>query len=120
MGLIADVPNTVNSNTVIETNTVSNTRIYDNIPVHSQEIVCTEGSGSSLWNETGSLDMSIYRIFSMQDDMKTISYPDRIKNEFDLFIQYGDKKTKGELVTSEFNEFDAFLGKIGVEDGYVC
>lgn len=57
--------------------------------------VLTDGSSSSTVEDTGSFDKTIYRLFSMQDDMKTLVYPDRVKNEFDLYLQYAEAKTLG-------------------------
>ena len=81
--------------------------------------VCTDGSSSSNYEETGSFDRSIYRIFSMQDDMKTLVYPDRVRSEFDLFLQYAQAKTLGAVDVS-FNSLDTYLGSIGVNDAIIC
>jgi len=75
--------------------------------------VCTDGSSSSNYEETGSFDMSIYRRFSMQDDMKTLEYPDKVKNEFELYLQYAEAKTLG-AVDAEFDSLDEYLGSVGV------
>lgn len=76
--------------------------------------VCTDGSSSSNYEETGSFDRSIYRIFSMQDDMKTLPAFVRARNEFDLFLQYAEAKTAGGPANANFDSLDLFLGSIGV------
>lgn len=80
--------------------------------------VCTEGSSSSKWEDNGSFDKTIYRRFSMQDDMKTLVYPSRVRDEFDLFLQYAEAKTLG-AVSEDFDLLDAHLGLVGVY-GDVC
>lgn len=75
--------------------------------------VCTDGGSSSNYEETGSFDMSIYRVFSMQDDMKTLVYPRKVKNEFDLFLQYAEAKTLG-AVNASYDALDEYLGTIGI------
>lgn len=75
--------------------------------------VCTDGSSSSNYEKTGSADATIYRILSMQDDMKTLQMPVRVKNEFELFLQYAEAKTLG-AIDPWFDSLDAFLGQIGI------
>jgi len=88
------------------------------VTTHTQHVpgqrVCTDGSSSSNYEETGSFDRSIYRIFSMQDDMKTLPAFVRARNEFDLFIQYAEAKTAGGPANTSFDSLDLFLGSIGV------
>lgn len=88
------------------------TIVYDSHVPGSR--VCTDGSSSSNYEETGSFDRSIYRVFSMQDDMKTLPAFIRAKNEFDLFIQYAEAKTAGGPANSYFDSLDLFLGTVGV------
>jgi hypothetical protein len=88
---------------IVETNTV-------HVPASR---VCTESSSSSNYEETGSFDMSIYRRFSMQDDMKTLPAVTRAKNEFELFVQYAEAKALGAVSTS-FDSLDTYLGTVGV------
>ena len=113
MGIVSDEVYTINTNVVTETISQNTSIVTEEIPQHKQTIVCTEGSGSSLWNETGSMDMSIYRIFSMQDDMKVLTEPVRTRNEFDLFLQYAEAKTLG-AVDTKYDSLDEYLGTIGV------
>lgn len=75
--------------------------------------VCTDGSSSSSFEDIGSFDKTIYRLLSMQDDMKTLQIPVRIKNEFELFLQYAEAKTLG-AIDPWFDSLDAFLGQIGI------
>ena len=92
--------------------------ITETIPVHvPASRVCTDGSSSSGYEETGSFDRTIYRVLSMQDDMKTLVEPIRARNEFDLFIQYAEAKTDGTLSDTNFDSLDEFLGNIGVTNG---
>lgn len=76
--------------------------------------VCTDGSSSSNYEETGSFDKSLYRIFSMQDDMKTLPALGRVRNEFDLYIQYAEAKTAGGPADAYFDSLDLFLGSVGL------
>ena len=89
------------------------------IVVHTQTRVCTDGSSSSGWEDEGSFDKTIYNILSKQDDMKTLVYPDRVRSEFDLFLQYAQAKTLGAVDVS-FNSLDTYLGSIGVNDAIIC
>lgn len=90
------------------------------IPIHTQEYVCTDGSSSNFIDSSKAIDGTIYRILSMQDDMKTLSYPDRVRTEFDLFLQYAEEKTSGKPIPNGFNDFDEYLGKVGTEYGNIC
>ena len=93
--------------------------VVENIPVHVPTVVCTEGSGSSLWNETVSMDNSFYRIFNMRNDMKVLTRPVITKNEFDLFIEYAEALTIGNEYEAGFDAINTNLGNIGVIDG-IC
>lgn len=106
MGLIAETVYTQAGN-IVNTSYVQ----------HQPAKVCTDGSSSSPYEETLSFDKSIYRVFSMQDDMKTLVYPVRVKSEFDLFLQYAEAKTLGQ-VDANFDILDAYLGTIGVTTEY--
>ena len=79
--------------------------------------VCTDGSSSSGVTDLRSFDRTLYRVFSMQDDMKVLTYPARVRSEFDLFLQYAEAKTAGE-VDSNFNMLDEYLGSLGVTEEY--
>lgn len=85
--------------------------------LHIPTKVCTDGSSSSPYEEILSFDKTIYRMFSRQDDMKTLGYPARVRSEFDLFIQYAEAKTLG-TVDTNFDILDAYLGSIGVTVEY--
>lgn len=108
MGLIIDPANTINSTVVVESDTI-----------HVPTLVCTDGSSSSTWEDDKSMDMSIYRQFSKQDDMKTLVYPDRVRTEFDLFLQYAEAKTLGS-VDAAYDVIDGYLGSVGVNDAIIC
>lgn len=84
--------------------------IVKHIPSH----VCTDGSSSSNWEDTISFDKSIYRILSMQDDMKTLQYPIKIRTEFDRFLEEATKKTNSLGYNTSFDTLDEYLGTIGV------
>lgn len=84
---------------------------------HIPTKVCTDGSSSSPYEETLSFDKTIYRIFSKQDDMKTLVYPIKVRSEFDLFLQYAETKTLGN-VDANFDVLDTYLGTIGIAIEY--
>lgn len=94
---------------------VNPTPVVKHIPLH----VCTEGSSSSTWEDAKSFDKTIYRRLSMQDDLKTIEAPDRIRTEFDKFLEEASKKTANEPYNQEFEQLNEYLGNIGVTDG-IC
>ena len=81
--------------------------------------VCTEGSSSSNYEEGQSFDKTIYRIFSMQDDMKTYSFNGRVRNEFEQFISDAISKTEMLGYNTAFDSLDEYLGTLGVTRG-IC
>lgn len=88
--------------------------VVDTITVHVPAgRVCTDSSSSSNYEKTGSVDSSIYRILSKQSNMKTLEYPTRIRSEFDIFLQYAEAKTLGE-VNEDFDSLDEYLGSVGI------
>ena len=89
------------------------------ITTHSSVRVCTDGGTSSKYESSKSFDKTIYRILSMQSDMKTIEYPGRVMNEFDSFIEQATLKTNGLGYNTAFDSLDEYLGTIGVTDG-IC
>jgi len=93
-----------------------NTLISSNISSISVVRVCTDGSSSSSITDSVSIDKTVYRVLSMQDDMKVLQEPVRVRNEFDLFIEYAEKKTAGNVYDSGFDQLDAHLGTIGVSN----
>ena len=93
--------------------------VPDVIPVHTQLRVCTEGGTSSGYDDTASFDKSIYRLLSMQDDMKTIVLPTIQKNEWDLFLTQAHLKTAGLVYNTAFDSLNEYLGTIGVTNG-IC
>ena len=109
MGLI------IGSNNVITIIPV--TAVYPHVTI--QKRVCTDSTSSSGNQDSSSFDRTLYRVFSMQDDMKTLQYPSRVRNEFELFIEYATKKTNGEMYDSRFDQLDAYLGSLGVSN-VVC
>lgn len=114
MGLVvdADIPNAdLPITLVIPT---INTLVSTAVPIPVFTRVCTDGSSSSDITDSKSFDKTLYRVLSMQDDMKTLQEPMRARNEFDLFIQYAEAKTDGAGYDSRFDQLDAYLGTIGV------
>jgi hypothetical protein len=87
--------------------------------IHTQLRVATDGSSSSNAEDSLSFDKSIYRILSMQDDMKTLQPPIRIRSEFDRFLDDAIKKTNGIVYNTAFDAMDSYLGTIGVTNG-IC
>lgn len=110
----------VSNNIVVDA--ISNTNIYiPNIHTgHQQEYVCSDGSSSNLFDTSKSIDGTIYNMLSRQDEMKTLQYPNRVKSEFDLYIEYAELKTSNGIIPDWFNDFDIYLGSIGVERGNIC
>ena len=137
MGIVVDEPNVVaiasanDTNTTLSTtsnsdsiytvnthigetnNTVSTTLSTSNFIYAVDGRICTQGSSSSAYSRHFSFDKTIYNVLSMRDDMKTITYPDGINNEFDLFLQYAEAKTNG-AVDTDFDLFAEYLGSIGI------
>ena len=89
------------------------------ITTRSSVRVCTSGGTSSKYESRKSFDKTIYRVLSMQSDMKTIVYPDRVMNEFDSFIEQAALKTAGLEYNTAFDSLDEYLGTIGVTNG-IC
>jgi hypothetical protein len=87
--------------------------------VHTQIRVATDGSSSSNDEDSISFDKSIYRILSMQDDMKILKAPIRVRNEFDRFLDDAIKKTNGATYNVAFDSMSSYLGTIGVTNG-IC
>lgn len=107
MGLvIIDVPVYTGSTVVVP--------VPDYIPVYR---ICTDGSSSSRDEEVGSIDKTLYRILSMQDDMKTVVKPIRARNEFELFLLEASNKTDSLEYNSAFDSLDEYLGNVGVTHG---
>lgn len=92
------------------------TSIPGYVPVYR---VCTDGSSSSRDEEVESFDKTLYRLLSMQDDMKTVIKPSRARNEFELFLLEASNKTDNLEYNSAFDSLDEYLGNIGVTHG-VC
>jgi hypothetical protein len=88
--------------------------IEEALPQVTGTRVCTDGSSSSGITDGKSFDKTIYRVLSMQDDMKTLEAPERVKSEFDIFIKYAQSKTAGVVYDSRFDQLDAYLGTIGI------
>lgn len=87
--------------------------VVTTIPIHTQRYVQSTGSTSNMFDSSGSTDSTAYLVFSSQNEMKTLTYPDRIRNEFDLYLQYAEAKTLG-AINTDFDEFDNYLGSLGV------
>lgn len=80
----------------------------------STGIVFTENSSSDVFNKPSVVDASIYRILSMQNDMKTYTIGGKLNNEFSLFMSMGNKLTAGTLNNTSFVAFNNYLGSLGV------
>ena len=77
------------------------------------DYVMSDNSSSETFTDVNSFDPSIYRRLSMQEDMKTYAI-ERVSNEFDLFLQYGNEMTDGAVMSPEFLAFNNYLGSLGV------
>ena len=113
MGLIpeVDIPNS--SGTPVEVTLPLHAGVVvEEIPLHTQSVVATDGSSSSFMEKDVVMDSTHYRRFSSQDDMKTWAMPSRVRNEFELFMDYAVKLTSGEI--TEVNHADNYLGSLGV------
>ena len=95
------------------------TPVDTSITVHVPVVVCTDGGTSSDYEATKSFDKTIYRVLSMQNDMKTLEYPERVMNEFESFIEQATLKTNGLEYNTAFDSLDEYLGTIGVTNG-IC
>lgn len=116
MGLIVENVTVVTPSVVSSTATVISPAVMD-APIvdHTANYrVCTDGSSSSMSEDTGSFDKSIYRVFSMQDDMKTLTYNGRPRNEFEQFLEDAESKTAGLGYNTTFDSLDSYLGSVGV------
>ena len=114
MGIAVDEPNVVAIVSTNDANTTLSTTSNDSNTIYVVDgRICTQGSSSSAYSRHFSFDKTIYNVLSMRDDMKIITYPDSIKNEFDLFLQYAEAKTNG-AVDTDFDLLDEYLGSIGI------
>lgn len=115
MGLIVT---TIPSGGVYVDTTVSKggTYIENNyvVPIATIERVFSNNTSSDVFSDVNSFDTSIYRILSMQDDMKTYTIKGLISDEFELFMQYAEDMTKGLSVTDGFIAMNEYLGSLGV------
>jgi len=114
------VPNSItsatlaNSNSLSQSNSLANTTFIS----HSQDEVCTDGSTSSEVIAIGSFDKTIYRKLSSQEEMKVVELPERIKNEWDLFLVNATDYANGSTVEG-FTAINDYLGSLGL-DKTVC
>ena len=69
--------------------------IQRTVPIHNPNKVHTDGSSSSPVEEIKSFDMTIYRVLSSWGNMKILEYPERVQNEFDIFIQKAEDHHNG-------------------------
>ena len=76
--------------------------------------VLTNNTSSELFTNENAFDTSIYRILSMQDDMKTVAIQGQVNSEFELFLKYAEEKTLGSNVGAGFDALDSYLGSLGV------
>lgn len=84
------------------------------LPIVTPPYVLTANSSSDVYSDINAFDDSIYRILSMQDDMKTVSIQGQVSNEFELFLKYAEDLTAGLPVGANFVAFNNYLGTIGV------
>ena len=115
------VEDTITSANVSITDTIiqSSSLVSESNTIHLQSEVPTDGSTSSTFSEDiNSIDGTIYRALSSQNDMKTIQYPSRIKNEFDLFWQYAEAHYNG-TVNTGFDKLNNYLGTLGVSNEWI-
>lgn len=82
------------------------------VPVHTQGVVFTDSSSSNTYSEGVTIDKTLHRILSMQEEMKTYSLPPRIRNEFELFIQTACDKTDGKPYDLAFERINNYLGSL--------
>lgn len=78
------------------------------------QYVFTNNASSDLFTDVNAFDTSIYRILSMQDDMKTVAIQGQVNSEFELFLKYAEEKTLGTNVGAGFDALDSYLGSLGV------
>lgn len=114
------VPNSITSATLANSNSLSQSNSLANTDyaTHSQDEVCTDGSTSSEVIAIGSFDKTIYRKLSSQEEMKVVELPERIKNEWDLFLINATEYANGSTVEG-FTAINDYLGSLGL-DKTVC
>lgn len=83
--------------------------IQRTVPVHNPNKVHTDGSSSSPVEEVKSFDMTIYRVLSSWDNMRVLEYPERIQNEFDIFLKKAEEHQAG-IVDPDFVAMNEYLG----------
>jgi len=93
--------------------------VASNIAVHVATEVCTEGSCSSGYENVKSFDKTIYRILSMESDMKTLKVPTTLNSEWERFLDTAIKKASSQPYDINFDNMDTYLGTIGVTNG-IC
>lgn len=76
--------------------------------------VFTNNTSSDIFSDITAFDTSIYRILSMQDDMKTVYISGMVSNEFELFLQYAEDLTVGNPTNEGFISINTYLGSLGV------
>lgn len=74
----------------------------------------TGNTSSDLFTLEDTFDTSIYRILSMQDDMKTIAIQGVVSSEFELYLKYAEDLTAGNPVSVGFIALNNYLGSLGV------
>lgn len=78
--------------------------------------IFTDNSSSDLYTEHNVFDNSIYRILSMQNNMKTYMLHNKPRNEFDVFLVEGEKLTSSGIASSNFIALNEYLGSLGIID----
>jgi len=94
-------------------NTISDSLVNSTTSLHNQDTVCSDGSTSSEALNVGLFDKTIYRRLSSQEDMKVVELPERIRNEFDLFLQDATDYANGSTVEG-FTALNDYLGSLGL------
>ena len=102
----------VTTTTPVSINSLVSTVLYIHTPIK----VCTDGSSSSSLDSTVMFDKTLYRLFSMQSDMKTLVFDGVVSNEFEEFLKYGTDLTNS---IGSVKAVDTYLGTLGGTNG-VC
>lgn len=114
MGLVEKVIPIVSNATVVTTAIVTNAYV----PSNSIAVVVqtgykfTSNTSSDLFSDVDAFDTSIYRILSMQDDMKTVAIRGVVSDEFEMFLKYAEDLTSGKSVSEGFVSINTYLGSL--------
>jgi hypothetical protein len=96
------------SYTAVSNNPISVSRVL------TSDTTATADSSSFTWMLDPNIeDSSVKKILDRRFEMVSLTYPTRIKTEFDVFLKYAQEKTDG-ATNANFDAFDNYLGLIGV------